>query len=116
VADLSRSEVRDIYQHLRESKGQPAATGVMRTLRAVVNTALRIDETLTSNPVAFIRLPSPRSRQVDELDIAAWWELTEELSPIRRDLHRAMLLTGARRSSMLVADRHIRRLAHIEVE
>ena len=37
---------------------------------------------------------------VDELDIAAWWDVTEELSPIRRDLHRAMLLTGARRSSI----------------
>lgn len=101
VADLSRSEVRDIYQHLREAKGQPTATGVMRTLRAFVNTALRIDETLTTNPVAFIRLPTPRSRHVDELDIAGWWEMTEELSPIRRDLHRAMMLTGARRSSIL---------------
>jgi integrase len=105
VADLSRSEVRDIYQYLRESKGQSTATCVMRTLRAVVNTAMRIDETLTSNPVAFIRLPSPRSRQVDELDIAAWWEMTEALSPIRRDLHRAMLLTGARRSSILSVKR-----------
>lgn len=101
VADLSRAEVRDIYQHLRSSKGQPTATGVMRTLRAVINTALRLDETLTSNPVTFLRLPTPRSRQVDELDLAAWWEKTEELSPIRRDLHRAMLLTGARRASKL---------------
>jgi integrase len=43
----------------------------------------------------------PKSRQVDELDLAEWWEKTEALSPIRRDLHRAMLLTGARRSSIL---------------
>ncbi len=101
VADLSRSEVRDIYQHLRSAKGQPTATGVMRTLRAVINTAIRLDETLTSNPVAFLRLPVGRSRQVDELDLADWWEKTEALSPIRRDLHRAMLLTGARRASIL---------------
>lgn len=101
VADLSRAEVRDIYERLRKNCGQTTATGVMRTLRAVINTAMRIDETLASNPVASLRLPMPKSRQVDELDLAAWWDKTEELSPIRRDLHRAMLLTGARRSSIL---------------
>jgi len=89
VADLSRAEVRDIYQNLRSSKGQTTATGVMRTLRAVINTAMRIDETLVSNPVAFIRLPVPRSRQVDELDLTEWWEKTEELSPTRDDRRRA---------------------------
>jgi hypothetical protein len=35
------------------------------------------------------------------LDIARWWIETDKLSPMRRDLHRAMLLTGARRSSIL---------------
>lgn len=35
VADLSRAEVRDIYQNLRNSKGQPTATGVMRTLARI---------------------------------------------------------------------------------
>jgi integrase len=101
VADLSRAEVREFYDKLRKGTGQTAATCVMRTLRAIINTAIRIDETLGANPVAFIRLPVPRSRQVDELDLTDWWENTEELSPIRRDLHRAMLLTGARRSSIL---------------
>lgn len=101
VADLSRAEVREIYQHLRSAKGQTTATCVMRTLRAIINTAMRIDETLGANPVASIRLPVPRSRHVDELDLAEWWEKTEKLSPIRRDLHRAMLLTGARRASIL---------------
>ncbi|MGH6683933.1 MAG: tyrosine-type recombinase/integrase [Pseudolabrys sp.] len=101
VADLSRKDVREIYQSLRENAGQTTATCVMRTLRAVINTAMRIDETLGANPVASIRLPMPRRREVDELDLAEWWEKTEALSPIRRDLHRAMLLTGARRSSIL---------------
>ena len=44
-------------------------------------------------------LPTPKRREVDAIDLAAWWEATETLSPIRRDLHRAFMLTGARRSS-----------------
>lgn len=101
VADLPRSEVRDIYERLRTSKGQTVAICVMRTLRAVINTAMRLDETITGNPVAAIRLPTPKRREVDAIDLATWWEATEALSPIRRDLHRTFMLTGARRSSLL---------------
>ncbi|MFN4010380.1 MAG: tyrosine-type recombinase/integrase [Pannonibacter sp.] len=101
VADLGRSEVRDIYDRLREKSGQTTASGVMRTLRAVINTAMRMDETISSNPVSALRIPNPKRREVDGLDLAAWWRASEDLSPIRRDLHRAMLLTGARRSSIL---------------
>lgn len=101
VTDLSRSEVRDIYERLRTSKGQTVAICVMRTLRAVINTAMRLDETIPANPVAAIRLPTPKRREVDAIDLSGWWEATETLSPIRRDLHRAFMLTGARRSSLL---------------
>jgi integrase len=101
VTDLTRSEVRDIYDRLRTTKGQTVAICVMRTLRAVINTAMRLDETIAANPVAAIRLPTPKRREVDAIDLAAWWEATETLSPIRRDLHRAFMLTGARRSSLL---------------
>lgn len=105
VTDLSRSEVRDIYDRLREKSGQTTATCVMRTLRAVINTAMRIDETIAANPVSALRIPNPMRREVDGLDLSAWWRATEGLSPIRRDLHRAMLLTGARRSSILQVKR-----------
>ncbi|MFZ2468947.1 MAG: integrase arm-type DNA-binding domain-containing protein [Parvibaculum sedimenti] len=101
VTDLGRAEVRDIYERLRETKGQTTAGGAMRTLRAVINTAMRMDETIASNPVCALRIPVPQRREVDGLDLASWWILTEELPPIRRDVHRAMLLTGARRSSIL---------------
>lgn len=105
VTDLSRSEVRDIYERLREKSGQTTATCVMRTLRAVINTAMRMDETITANPVSALRIPNPKRREVDGLDLSAWWRASEGLSPIRRDLHRAMLLTGARRSSILQVKR-----------
>lgn len=101
IVDLSRPMVRDIYEKLRTNSGQTTATGVMRVLRAIINTAMRMDITITDNPVCALRLPMPPDRQVDALDLMEWWELTEELPPIRRDLHRAMMLTGARRSSIL---------------
>lgn len=82
VADLSRSEVRDIYDRLRTSKGQTAAVCVMRTLRAIINTAMRLDETIPANPVAAIRLPPPKRREVDAIDLSGWWATTETLSPI----------------------------------
>lgn len=101
VADISRQMVRDLYAELKRKHGETTAASTMRTLRAVVNTAMRIDETLVSNPVSALHVPSPRRRRVAPLDLAGWWERVERLTPIRRDLHLAMMLTGARRSSIV---------------
>lgn len=73
----------------------------MRTVRAIINTARRHDETIEGNPVDAIRVPATARRQVDELDVAAFWGQTETSSDVMRDLHRTFLLTGARRSSLL---------------
>jgi integrase len=105
VADISRQMVRDLYAELKRKHGNTTAGSVMRTLRAVVNTAMRIDETLTGNPVAALYVPSNKRRKVAPLDIPCWWERVMELRPQRRDLHVAMLLTGARRSSILQVKR-----------
>lgn len=101
VADLTRSDVRELYAELKEKRGRTTAGGALRVLRALINTAMRIDETIRSNPCNALRIPANPKRQVAMLDLAAWWLETEKLSPIRRDLHRAMLLTGARRRSIL---------------
>lgn len=105
VADISRQMVRDLYAELKRKHGNTTAASVMRTLRAVVNTAMRIDETLTGNPVAALYVPSNKRRKVAPLDIPNWWERVLELRSQRRDLHLAMLLTGARRSSILQVKR-----------
>ena len=101
VADISRQEVRDLYEKLRSKSGQTTAGSVMRTLRAVINTAMRLDETITDNPVAAIRIPTNNRRKVDSLDIPLFFDEIDKLNPIRRDLYMVMLLTGARRSSVL---------------
>jgi len=101
VADISRQMVRDLFGELKRKHGETTAASVMRTLRAVVNTAMRIDETLVGNPVAALHVPSTKRRKVASLDLTAWWKDVLRLSPVRRDLHISMLLTGARRSSVL---------------
>lgn len=101
VADISRQMVRDLYAELKRKHGDTTAASVMRTLRAVINTAMRIDETLDSNPVAALRVPQNKRRKVAPLDLSEWWLRVRDLPPMRRDLHIAMLLTGARRSSIL---------------
>jgi len=64
IADLSRQDVRDLFEDLKERHGPTSAAGAMRTLKAVINTAMRIDETIGSNPMIAIRIPLPKPRQV----------------------------------------------------
>jgi integrase len=105
VTDLGRQEMRDLFEEMRSNHGQTTAASAMRTLRAVINTAMRIDETITSNPVIAVRIPIPKSRQVEEIDYADWWKRSELLSPIRRDLNRTMMFTGARKTTLLLLER-----------
>lgn len=105
VTDITRQEVRDLFDTLKRKHGETTAASVMRTLRASINTAMRIDETIGGNPVAALRVPSPKRREVDMLNLKEWWGDVEKLTPIRRDLHIAMMLTGARRSSLLQVKR-----------
>ena len=121
VADISRQMVRDRYAEMKRKHGNTTAASVMRTLRAGVNTAMRIDETLQGNPVAALHVPSNKRRKVAPLDIPDWWERVMSLKAQRRDLHLAMLLTGARRSSILQVkredvdlDRRILTLTHMK--
>lgn len=101
VADISRQEVRELFGRLKSRHGETTAGNVMRTLRAIINTAMRMDETIPANPVAALRVPTNRRRQVEPLDLGDWWERVDRLPSMRRDLHLFMLLTGARRSSVL---------------
>lgn len=101
VTDITRAEVRELYEAMKAKRGQTTASCAMRTLRALINTAMRMDETIASNPVAALRVPTSNRRQVEMLDLTKWWSEVEKISGPRRDLHIAMLLTGARRSSIL---------------
>lgn len=101
VADITRQDCRDLLETLTRKHGKTTGGSVMRTVRALVNTAKRHDETITANPVDAIRVPATPKRKVDELDLAGFWATTEAMSGVMRDLQRAFLLTGARRTSLL---------------
>lgn len=101
VADITRQDCRDLLDDLTRRSGRTTAAAVLRTVRALINTAMRHDETIARNPVDAVRVPVPPGRRVGELDAAGFWSATAAMSPAMRDLQRALLLTGARRTSML---------------
>jgi integrase len=101
VADITRQDCRELLDTLTRRSGRTTAASVLRTVRALVNSAMRFDETITGNPVDAVRVPVPPRRQVGALDVADFWTRTEGMSGVMRDLQRAFLLTGARRSSLL---------------
>ncbi|GLP88653.1 integrase arm-type DNA-binding domain-containing protein [Tritonibacter mobilis] len=101
VADITRQDCRELLDQLTKRHGKTTGGSVMRTVRALVNTARRHDETIGANPVDALRVPATPKREVGELDMADFWSTTEAMSPLMRDLQRAFLLTGARRTSLL---------------
>ncbi|CTQ33922.1 integrase arm-type DNA-binding domain-containing protein [Jannaschia rubra] len=101
VADVTRQDCRELMEQLTRRHGRTTGASVMRTVRALVNTARRHDETIGANPVDALRVPATPKREVGELDVETFWSTTEAMSPLMRDLQRAFLLTGARRTSLL---------------
>lgn len=101
VADITRQDCRELMDQLTKRHGKTTGGSVMRTVRALVNTARRHDETIGANPVDALRVPATPKREVGELDMADFWSATEAMSPLMRDLQRTFLLTGARRTSLL---------------
>lgn len=101
VADITRQDCRELMEQLTKRHGKTTGGSVMRTVRALVNTARRHDETIGANPVDALRVPATPKREVGELDMADFWSTTEAMSPLMRDLQRTFLLTGARRTSLL---------------
>ena len=46
IADISRLDVRNLYELMRTRNRPTVAAGVRRTFRVLVNTAMRLDETI----------------------------------------------------------------------
>ncbi len=72
IADLTRADCRELYADLKRKHGEVTAAGAFRVLRTLINTAMRMDETIERNPVDAIRIPPTPKRKVQELDVSAF--------------------------------------------
>jgi|GEM_PF-4597445 len=68
VADITRQDCRELMEQLTRRHGKTTGASVMRTVRALVNTARRHDETIGANPVDAIRVPATPKREVAVVD------------------------------------------------
>lgn len=97
-----RAAVRERHVRITEKHGAPSADNVFRILRAVYNRGLREHPDLPANPTANVDYHGLRRRKVDANTdkLKAWGRAVVALgSPVRRDLHLFMILTGMRRTA-----------------
>ncbi len=102
-----RVGVRERHQRITKKSGKATADATFRTFRAVYGRGLREHPDLPANPTANVDFHGVKRRKVDanEDRLRAWGRAVLELSPVRRDLHLFMLLTGMRRTASCEARR-----------
>ena len=107
-----RRRVRERHKAITKKHGPYIANRAIRALRAAYNLALKLDDRLPTNPT--IAVTFNRERRRDEAiagaELPRWWQKVEALeNPIRRDLHKFLLLSGMRRTAAVTA-----RWEHVE--
>jgi integrase len=102
-----RVGVRERHQRITKKSGKATADATFRTFRAVYGRGLREHPDLPANPTANVDFHGVKKRKVDanEDRLKAWGRAVLELSPVRRDLHLFMILTGMRRTASCEAKR-----------
>ncbi len=102
----NRTAVRERHVMITNKHGLATADSVMRVFRAVYNRGLREHPELPSNPTANVDYHGTRRRKVDSSAgrLKEWGKNVLALeSPVRRDIHIFMILTGMRRTSVCEA-------------
>lgn len=97
LEEITRGDCRARHERITKTSGPYAANHAFAVFRAAYNTAASVHD-LPPNPVVGVRFnPVTRRREPIPWDrLAAWAEAIEELTPVRRDLHRFILFTGLR--------------------
>jgi integrase len=101
-----RAAVRDRHRRLTTKHGKTTADYALRVFRAAYNRALRQHPELPPNPVTNVDFNGAKRRKIDASPerLLRWGTAVLHLpSPIRRDLHLFILLTGMRRTSAVEA-------------
>lgn len=99
LATLRGPECRELHAKLTAERGPATANRVLKTLRAVYNSATGVHQSLPAFPskaIAFHRTKRRRS-PIAWAELPNWWATVESLkNPVRRDLQRVLLFTGLR--------------------
>lgn len=100
IGALTSKMVDDRHTYIGENAGNATADQWARYLRAVYESYDRRNPALNlpKNPVKALNFfkPPPRRDVVTWAELPAWWVTVENLSPIRRDCWKMLLLTGLR--------------------
>lgn len=96
-----RVGVRERHQRITKRSGMATADATFRVFRAVYGRGLREHPDLPPNPTGNVDFHGVKKRKVDaNADrLKEWGKAVLDLSPVRRDLHLFMLLTGMRRTA-----------------
>lgn len=100
LSELTRHDCRERHRRIGREHGPYAANSAFRLVRAVYNTALKVNEDLGANPtVAVDWFPETRRKAaVASAKLADWYaEVVKLANPIRRDYLLFVLFTGLRR-------------------
>lgn len=102
-----RVGVRERHARITKRHGAATADATFRTFRAVYGRGLREHPDLPPNPTGNVDFHGVKKRKVDaDADrLRAWGDEVLRLSPVRRDLHLFMLLSGMRRGAACEARR-----------
>lgn len=101
LTTITRQDCRTRHAQIGREYGPYVANSAFRMVRAVYNTALKINESLGVNPtVAVDWFPETRRKAaVPSQSLARWWiEVQAIANPVRRDYLKFVLFTGLRRN------------------
>lgn len=100
-----RSAVRALHEKLARDVGRRRADYAMQLLRAAYRRARREHPDLPAPPTEVVEFKGyvPRKIETSGEKLRAWGAAVVTLSPVRRDLHLFMFLTGMRRTAACTA-------------
>lgn len=99
LAEITRTECRELHEDLTEASGRYLANRVMRYLRAAWNTMLK-EHDIPANPTIAVHWNKEHRRQepVPWSKLPAQYQAILKIeNPVRRDYYRTLMLTGLRK-------------------
>jgi hypothetical protein len=112
LVTFTKTEIDKLHRTVSDERGRIVANRDFRAFSSVWNHAAKKRDAIGPCPTSAIDWNSEKKRRptLFAKDLPRWWEETEMLPGVRRDLHRFMLLTGMRieaAGSMRTEDLHL---------